>query len=157
LQFKRGTHSASSTPGPWSPAIILIIALFLLPGAAVLTVRNCQRLQLIDGVRARELIIAVIFMFAVGLAALILVAPLDKQGVPQLNSNASIFLTVSIAAICYGVQRKAYREWRAKHASMPPAPWLSGIGTAALYTFLTFLVTIPVVGVATLLNQASPS
>ncbi len=98
-----------------------------------------------------------IFMFAVGLAALILVAPLDKQGVPQLNSNASIFLTVSIAAICYGVQRKAYREWRAKHASMPPAPWLSGIGTAALYTFLTFLVTIPVVGVATLLNQASPS
>jgi len=133
----------------------MLIALFLLPGAAVLTVRNCQRLQLIDRVRARELIIALIFMFAVGLAALILVAPVDKQGVPQLNSDASIFLTVSVAAICYGVQRQAYREWRAKHVAIPSAPWLSGVGTAALYTFVTFLVTVPVVGIATLLNQAN--
>ncbi len=101
------------------------------------------------------MIIALIFMFAVGLAALILVAPVDKQGVPQLNSDASIFLTVSVAAICYGVQRQAYREWRAKHAAIPSAPWLSGVGTAALYTFVTFLVTVPVVGIAILLNQAN--
>src|SRR5947209_13790773 len=104
-----------SNPGtPWSPLSVSFITLLLPAGGAILTIRNLQRLQTIDSHQARELIIASIGVFAVGIVILLRLEPAGSQG-QGVNGDATGVLGCGMAFVSYGVQRTAFRSWSQAH------------------------------------------
>jgi hypothetical protein len=146
---ERLTRILSNSGTPWSPLSVSVIALMLPAGGAILTIRNLQRLQTIDSEKARELIIASVGVFAIGIVILLLLAPMGTSG-PSTNGDATAVLGGGMAVVSYLVQRTAFRTWRLEHRSMRTGSWLAAVGTAALFTVVTLVAAVPVMLVAML-------
>src|SRR5947209_17156325 len=133
-----------SNPGtPWSPLSVSFITLLLPAGGAILTIRNLQRLQTIDSEKARELIIASVWVFAVGIVILLLLAPSGTSG-PSTSGDTTAVLGGGMAVVSYLVQRTAFRTWRLEHRTTRTSSWLAAAGTAALFTVVTLVAAVPV-------------
>lgn len=116
-----------------------------------MTVLNLQRLGQIDSQITRKLMIAILAVFSVGFAVLLVVSSRGPGGVPQPDSTASTVLDVGIAFASYTVQRPAFRSWRASHERAITSPWLGGVGVALLYTLVWIVALIPVFGLLLLI------
>lgn len=130
------------------------IALFLPAGGAVLTIRNLQRLQTIDARRARELIVASVGVFAVGIVILLLLDPSSARA-RGFNGDTTGVLGGGMALISYGAQRRAYRVWRQRHGTVKAGSWLAAIATAAGYSLITMGAAVPVMLLANLVATLS--
>jgi hypothetical protein len=126
-----------------------VIALLLPAGGAILTIRNLQRLQAIDSKKARELIIASIAVFAIGIVILLLLDP-ARSGGRGANADATVVLGGGMAIISYLVQRAAFRSWRRENGAVRTGSWLAAVGTAAVYSLVTLGAAVPVMLVAML-------
>lgn len=128
---------------PWSPLTISLLALVFPAGAAVLTIRNLQRLLDLDPKDVRKLTIAVIAVFSIGLATLFLAAHKDSKGIPNLDPNAQTVLSAGVAIVSYAVQRTPFRNWRARHSTTRANSWLAAIGVALLYQVVAVGLAVP--------------
>ena len=128
---------------PWSPLSVSVIALLLPAGGAVLTIFNLQRLRAIDADKARELIIACIGVFAVGIVALLWLDPSRSNG-QSINGDATGILGGGIAVVSYMMQRAAFLTWRRENKTKRTGSWLAALGTAAIYSLVTLAAAVPV-------------
>ena len=124
-----------------------MIALLLPAGGAVLTIFNLQRLRAIDAGKARELIIACIGVFAVGIVVLLLLDPSRSTG-QSINGDATGILGGGIAIVSYVMQRAAFLSWRRENKTKRTGSWLAALGTATIYSLLTLVAAVPVMLVA---------
>jgi hypothetical protein len=122
---------------------VTIIAFLLPAGGAVVTVWNLHRFSQLDSVRTRHLTIAVVAVFAFGIATLLGLTPVKANSAPAIDANASSILSVGVAIACFVTQRSAYRSWRAQNARTRTSPWPSALGWALLFTLLTVIVALP--------------
>jgi hypothetical protein len=106
-------------------------------------------LQAIDSRKARELIIASIGVFAVGIVILLLLNPTRTSGQGSSGDTTAV-LGGGMAVVSYLVQRTAFRAWRLEHGLVRTGSWLAAVGTAALFTLVTLGVAVPVMLVAML-------
>jgi hypothetical protein len=139
----------SNSGNPWSPLSVSVIALLLPAGGAILTIRNLERLQAIDSKKAKELIIASISVFAVGIVILLLLDP-ARSGGRSTNGDATAVLGGGMAIISYLVQRAAFLSWRRKNLTVRTGSWLAAVGTAAIFSLVTLGAAVPVMLVALL-------
>jgi hypothetical protein len=146
---QRLTRILSNSGAPWSPLSVSVIALLLPAGGAILTIRNLQRLHSIDAEKARELIIASVGVFAVGIVILLLLAPLGTSG-PSTSGDTTAVLGGGMAVVSYLVQRPAFRAWRLEHRTTRTGSWMAAVGTATLFTVVTLVAAVPVMLVAML-------
>jgi hypothetical protein len=146
---QRLTRILSNSGTPWSPLSVSVITLLLPAGGTILTIRNLQRMQMIDSEKARELIIASIGVFAVGIVILLLLAPAGTSG-PTTNGDTTAVLGGGMALVSYLVQRTAFRAWRLEHRTTRTGSWLAAVGTAALFSLVTLAAAVPVMLVAML-------
>ncbi|MGI8967982.1 MAG: hypothetical protein ACR2GA_02610 [Chloroflexota bacterium] len=121
---------------------------FIFPaGGAILTLRNLQRLRQVDDSTARSLVWAAVGIFALGLTILLLLAPRDSSGLPQVDANAEVVIAAGTAVASYVVQRNPFRQWRTANARTRTSPWLHGFGLAVIYEILTVFITALAVGI----------
>ncbi|HEY8685767.1 MAG TPA: hypothetical protein VIO57_09190 [Chloroflexota bacterium] len=146
---QRLARSVSNPGTPWSPLRVSLITLILPAGGAVLTIRNLQRLHTIDPQKARELIIASIGVFAVGIVILLLLNPASARG-QGVNGDATGVLGGGMAIVSYVVQRTAFRSWREANGTVRTGSWLPALGLAAVYSLVTLGAAVPVMLVAML-------
>jgi hypothetical protein len=126
---------------------VTIIAFLLPAGGAVITVWNLHRFSQLDSVRARHLTIAVIAVFALGLALLLGLAPPSAGGMPTVDANASSVLSIGIALACFVAQRPAYRVWRERNTRTQTSRWFGAFGWAVVFSLLTVIAALPVYAV----------
>lgn len=141
--------SQSRATRPWSPLSVSIITFLLPAGGAVLTVQNLARLREGDPPRLRWQTAGVVVIYAVGLAIILALAPI-QAGVPRLDDGTYTIIQVGFAIAAYAVQRAPFRAWALRQASGTSA-WTSGVLTALVYQIVAILLTVPVyAGVAVL-------
>lgn len=128
---------------PWAPLSVSLTALLFPAGAAVLTVRNLERLGHIDAATARQLSAAVVGISAIGLTALVFFASRGGNGSPHIDSSVAYVLTIGVGGASYLAQRLPFRVWRTGHARSPLGHWLTALGMSGLYEVVTLLVAIP--------------
>jgi hypothetical protein len=97
---------------------------------------------------ARRLLFLIVIVFAVGLAALVLVAPKDRSGRIIINSDAYLILSVGVATASYLAQRPAFRAWVSSHPAQRPGSVLEAIGLTVLYYFITAVIAAPLIFIA---------
>ncbi len=146
---QRLARSLSNQGTPWSPLSVSLITLLLPAGGAILTIRNLQRLQTIDSQKARELIIASIGVFAVGIVILLRLDPAGAQG-QGVNGDTTGVLGCGMAVVSYVVQRTAFRSWREAHHTVRTGPWFPAVATAGIYSLVTLGAAVPVMLVSML-------
>jgi hypothetical protein len=135
---------------PWSLLSVTMIAFFLPVGGAIVTVLNLRRMNILDARQARQLVIAVVTLCALGLAVLLAAADRRTGAVPQIDSTAESVLSVGVALSSYLAQRGPYLQWRGTDGPRPTSPWLRAAGTALLFTLLTAVIMFPMWLVASL-------
>jgi hypothetical protein len=140
---KRIINARRDARPPWQPLSVSLTALLFPAGAAVLTVRNLERLGHIDSATARQLSLAVIGISAVGLTLLLYFASRGTSGSPHIDSGVAYVLTIGIGAASYAAQRLPFRTWRTGHARSPLGHWLSALGMSGMYELVTILAAIP--------------
>lgn len=131
----------SNAPAPWSPTGVSIIAFFLPPGGSVLTVWNLQRLGQFDNISARQQILVVMAVFALGFTVLLSVVPIKGGSVPQFDTSAVRLVNFGTAIASYLVQRPRFLSWKNAHKRVRSGSVLSAIGIAVLYTVLWIVPT----------------
>lgn len=149
LIVQRLARGLSSPGTPWSPLSVSFITLLLPAGGAILTIRNLQRLQTIDSKKARELIIASIGVFAVGIVILLRLSPAGSHG-QGMTPDTTTVLGGGMAVVSYVVQRAAFRSWRQAHDTVRTGPWLPAVATAGIYSLVTLGAAVPVMLVSML-------
>jgi hypothetical protein len=122
----------------------------------VITVWNLHRFSQLDPARMRRQSAAVIAVFALGLALLLVLAPPSANGVPAIDANASSVLSVGIALACFFAQRRAYQSWRARNLQTRTSSWLGALGWAFVFSLLTAVVVLPVYALVSYLFGAGP-
>ncbi|MGH2447971.1 MAG: hypothetical protein ACRDFS_05145 [Chloroflexota bacterium] len=127
------SYSNSTSAQPWSLLSITLISFLLPAGGAILTVHNLQRLRQIDQRRVRVLSTAIVVIFAAGLATLMLVTPIGKDGLPHLDPLVQMVLAAGIPLACYLAQRQPYIAWRVGHPNQRPNPWFRAFLSAIWY------------------------
>jgi hypothetical protein len=138
------TAPATDTRPPWSPLSVFIITFIMPAGGAVLTIRNLQRLRLVDARQAREWIIATVVVLALGYTGLLLATkPGPKDTLPRLDS-VSALISCGLATASYLVLRSPYRAWRSQHAGARTSSPIPALGIALLYTVITVVAVVPV-------------
>lgn len=140
---------------PWSPLSVSLITFLLPAGGAVLTVHNLARLRETDSAGVRRESIAVVLLYAFGFALILTTAPIQADGIPQLDSGTYSVIQFGLAIAAYIAQRVPFRMWTEKHARQTSA-WTSAVLTALIYQLLAIFITVPVyVGVISLVGSAS--
>lgn len=135
----------------------MTIIAFLLPaGGAVVTVWNLHRFSQLDSGRARHLAIAVVVVFALGIALLLGLTPRKANGVPITDANASSVLSFGVALACFVTQRSPYRSWRAQNVQARTSPWPGAFGWALAFTMLTVVLALPAYAVLSSLLGGGP-
>ncbi|HLJ65916.1 MAG TPA: hypothetical protein VKX16_00980 [Chloroflexota bacterium] len=157
MSWQRSTNVAAPDRAPWTPLSVALIAFILPAGGAILTIRNLERLRQFDARVARQLSIAVVVLFAVGLTVLISSAPRTTSGMLQPDATATSILQFGVAAGSYLVQRAPFRAWRLANQRNRTSPWIGGAGLAALYTLLTIVGVLPLYLVAQILGAGTPA
>ena len=140
---QRTDQQDKETPPPWSPLSVSLIALLLPPGGAVLTILNLQRLRAVDASLARQLTVALIGVYILGITALFLVSPKGPRGVPSPDSDVTTVLYGGVALASYIVQRQPFQSWRTAHLRTRTGPWVGALGIAFMYTLLTLVAFVP--------------
>jgi fatty acid desaturase len=148
---KRRSQDAST---PWSLAVVTLLAFFLPAGGAAVTMQNMRRLGQVDERRSRELTVATILVFAAGYAALLLVGAPDPSGRPTVSSSATVVLSLGTAAAAFLYQRHGFVSWRQGHPQERSGPWYQAVAWALIYELLTFVVTVPVSLLLTVVTSA---
>lgn len=146
---KRSTVIMRGDRAPWTALGVGLITLLLPAGGALLTIQNLRYLGQIDPREARRLTLAAIAIFAVGLSVLLLFATPTKNGVPQVDSNSALVLSLGTALASYAVQRAPFQKWRIANTGVRTSWWLMGLGIAVLYQVFVVLVAVIVLLVAT--------
>ena len=139
---KQRTAQQETSP-PWSPLSVSLIALLLPPGGAVLTIQNLQRLRAVDAPLARQLTIALIGVYVLGIMALVLVSPRSSRGVPTPDSDVTTVLYGGVALASYIVQRQPFQSWRTAHLRTRTSSWIGALGIAFIYTLVTLAAFLP--------------
>lgn len=129
---------------PWSPLSVTIITIFLPVGGIILTVRNMQRLGVLDQTQAWRMSVSAILISAVGLGIIFGLAPKNSNGFPMVDNSSSYALSIAAAFVCYLAQREPFKEWRLRNADARSGPWLRAIAVGLLYTVLAGLLSAPV-------------
>lgn len=148
MQRHNPVQRQSEPRPPWSPLSVALIALLLPPGGAVLTMRNLQRLGDIDDQSARWLTVAIVTVFALGYAALIVIATAQstRTSAEQIDAGALTVLQFGVALASYVVQRLPYRQWRSAHLRTANGSLLSGLLVVAIYSFVSYVAAAFVSG-----------
>jgi hypothetical protein len=139
----RQDQEAKEMPPPWSPLSVSLIALLLSPGGAVLTIVNLQRLRVVDASVARQLTIALIGVYVLGITVLFLVSPRGPRGVPSPDSDVTTVLNGGVALASYIVQRQPFHSWRMAHLRTRTSSWIGALGIAFLYWLVTLVALLP--------------
>ena len=150
------TNPAPDDRPPWTPVSVAIISFFLPAGGAVVTIRNLHRLRELDPRATRDLSVAVVLIFALGLTALISFARRSATGAPSLDTSASGTLQFGVALVSFLCQRAPFRTWRLSNGGTRTSSWTGAVGQAALYTLITVLATLPLYTMAQLLGIGTP-
>lgn len=142
-----------NVPTPWSPVGVCIIAFILPPGGAVLTIWNLQRLGQLNATTARQLMLVVMSLFALGYALLLSLTPVKSGSVPQFDASAARLINFGTAIASYLVQRPRFIEWRVSHKRDRSGSVASAVGIAVVYsviwlvpTTITYLIVQALVG-----------
>jgi len=128
---------------PWSPLGVAGITLLLPPGGAILTVLNLRRLNELDAALTRQLIAAVIAVFALGSATLLVLTMPRPGTVGAADSSASSILSVGIALASYLAQRSSFLRWRVSHTRARTSSLLSAVGVALVSTLVWIVIAVP--------------
>lgn len=155
MQTQRRIRADLESRAPWSPLSVAAIALFLPPGAALLTILNLRRLHTIDGALARQLSVAVIVIFALGSAILISLSfPKLGQG-GSIDSNASPVLPLGVALASYLSQQPSFRAWRQANRRAPTSSAFSALALALLYSLIWVAIALPLLLIVVGLEYAT--
>lgn len=132
-------------PGrPWSPLVVGFITLLLPAGGVVLAIRDMQRLGALEHNSARRLIWTAIGVLSAGYALFVFTAPRHSNGVPQLDSNTTGFITVALCMVAYFAVRRPFATWRTR-SSAHTDNMLPAVGTALMYQAIVVLAVVVVV------------
>ncbi len=105
---------------------------------------NLHRLHQLDTKLARQLTIALIAVFAVGITILGAVSGSGSVSLSNPDVGTSALLSIGVATASYLTQRAAFRTWRASNMQAPTSSWIGGTGVAAVYTLVTVVAALPV-------------
>lgn len=148
--FVRSLLDRTKSNAPWSPLSVAVITFILPAGGAVLTVHNLARIQGGDNSQVRRQTVGIVLLFALGLAIILALAPVQSNGAPRLDTDTYTVVQFGVAVAAYVVQRAPFRAWHQSHVVRPSA-WTTGVLTALIYQFLAILATVPIyAGVAVL-------
>lgn len=156
MQQRSYKFGLSSGP-PWSPFSVTLIALMLPPGGAALTVWNLARLQVIDRRLARQLTVAVLVIFTLGMGTLLGVAPSRTGTVPTVDPGAFYVLSIGVAIASSVSQRAAFRSWRSAHVQSPTSSFLVATCVALVYSFAVAMISVPIYLIVGQLFSMGPS
>lgn len=141
---KQGTTTSNADPRPpWSPFSISVISLILPAGGAVLTVLNIARMQTVRPRHVRELALATMVVFAIGLTILFTLATPAPGRQPTLDSGVSLVLSVGTAVASYVAQREPRARWRRQHPNARSSSVLTAVAWSCIYTLATALLAVP--------------
>jgi hypothetical protein len=154
VNFQRRVPSSSQDRPPWSPLIVALVSLFLPMGGAPLTIRNLERLHTVEREQARQLIVAVIGIFAVGFTILYVLTKPSPQAFQSLGTDVSTLLSAGTAVASYLVQRGPYIAWRSRNSELQRSSWLGAVGSACVYALVWALAMIPVLVFADIISLA---
>jgi len=93
-----------------------------------------------DITAARQMILVIMLVFALGYAVLLSLTPMKTGGIPQFDSNSITLINFGTAIASYLVQRPKFLEWKNTHKRTRPGSVVSAIAIAALYTVLISVV-----------------
>ncbi len=155
MSQQRITNPVPANRAPWSPISVCLSAL-LFPafpaGAAILTIRNLERLGQLERPIARQLIVVTVAVFALGFGLLVAFSHKSSAGVPTVDPGVAYILSIGVCIASYLVQRLPFRAWRAANSRTRPSSWLAAIGMSAVYELIVLLITIPILTLALLVG-----
>jgi hypothetical protein len=124
---------------PWSPATLVILSLIFGLGAIVVTVRNLERLGVLEARLARFYFWATVVFLA---SVLLLIWSLDPHSFERSPAQQVAPLSIAAPFTVLVLQSAPFRRWRSEHPNLDTRPWFTALLPVIGMTLVTAALAV---------------